>query len=302
MSCARSSSTCNASSLFPAASIGHQHASLVTPLFLADKTTGISSLAIGQANQLHSADLQRTYTRDVWRTRNAHSKIVFRTVRLTVPCGTNFSDRSSMCKNFVSAALSCRSFPMRCSWIKYEFEIRDCCHVRRIISNYCGCDVGDLFYRCAAIWGIQREFVSPWNKQFILHYSNCFELSNVKNIKVVCDFYPATINSKDSSRVSSSPSCGVRGVLLMYPKAFLQVTTIRLCTETPTGEVCVFETGDEKLVKFACETEVSFGHPFSYTSIDSGLSISLPCDCVHLTRIPCIYLNSLMLSGSVTWN
>jgi len=82
---------------------------------------------------------------------------------------------------------------------------------------------------------ITQEYVSPRNKNFILHDSNGFEPGDLVNYNVVRDF----ILERSKSRAPEN-----------------RIHAIWLCTETPPAGGRVFEKGDEMLVAFAYEIKV----------------------------------------------
>jgi len=83
---------------------------------------------------------------------------------------------------------------------------------------------------------IERAYVSPWNKQFILHDSNGFEPGDLVNFEIVRDFILRRSNQ------GIPPEDRVHGIWL--------------CTETPPAGGRVFEKGDELLVEFAHKIQV----------------------------------------------
>ena len=101
---------------------------------------------------------------------------------------------------------------------------------------------------------IERAYVSPWNKQFILHDSNGFEPGDLVNYNIVRDF----ILRRSKPEVPPEERVhGVWCVSLLYSAA-TYLTIIRLCTETPPAGGRVFEKGDELLVAFAHEIQGAF--------------------------------------------
>jgi len=82
---------------------------------------------------------------------------------------------------------------------------------------------------------IEQEYVSQQNQLFVLHDSKGFEPGDLKNFKTVSKF----VNDRSKKELLED-----------------RIHGLWLCTATPTAGGRVFETGDEKLLKFAHENEL----------------------------------------------
>jgi len=105
-----------------------------------------------------------------------------------------------------------------------------------LINRVLGITTANVSHLKTGISDIERAYVSPWNKQFILHDSNGFEPGDLVNYNIVRDFILRR------SKPEVPPEERVHGVWL--------------CTETPPAGGRVFEKGDELLVAFAHEIQV----------------------------------------------
>ncbi|KAH9054722.1 hypothetical protein EDB87DRAFT_1646032, partial [Lactarius vividus] len=115
-----------------------------------------------------------------------------------------------------------------------------------LINRILGIDVAPVSHLVVGQSDIRREYVSPRNKNFILHDSEGFEPGEFTKFEIVCDFILERAKMKN-------PEDRVHGIWCVYlsctPRVHL--TIIRLCTETPPAGGRVFEKGDELLVQFA---------------------------------------------------
>ncbi|KAH9052344.1 hypothetical protein EDB87DRAFT_1658600 [Lactarius vividus] len=120
-----------------------------------------------------------------------------------------------------------------------------------LINRILGIDVAPVSHLVVGQSDIRREYVSPRNKNFILHDSEGFEPGEFTKFEIVCDFILERAKMKN-------PEDRVHGIWCVYlsctPRVHL--TIIRLCTETPPAGGRVFEKGDELLVQFAHDNKV----------------------------------------------
>jgi len=107
-----------------------------------------------------------------------------------------------------------------------------------LINRVLGIDVANVSHMETGISDIERAYVSPWNKQFILHDSNGFEPGDLVNFEIVREFVLRR------SSPGTPPEDRVHGIWL--------------CTETPPAGGRVFEKGDELLVEFAAKIQGTF--------------------------------------------
>ncbi|KAH9168558.1 hypothetical protein EDB89DRAFT_1991435 [Lactarius sanguifluus] len=104
-----------------------------------------------------------------------------------------------------------------------------------LINRILGIDVAPVSHLVVGQSDIRREYVSPRNKNFVLHDSEGFEPGDLEKFNIVCEFI------LERSKMEN-PEDRVHGIWL--------------CTETPPAGGRVFERGDELLVTFAHENKV----------------------------------------------
>ncbi|KAN0137617.1 hypothetical protein V8E53_004668 [Lactarius tabidus] len=105
-----------------------------------------------------------------------------------------------------------------------------------LINRVLGITTANVSHLKTGTTDIELTYVSPWNKQFVLHDSNGFEPGDLVNYNIVRDFILRR------SKPEVPPEDRVHGIWL--------------CTETPPAGGRVFEKGDELLVAFAHEVQV----------------------------------------------
>src|SRR6266702_3518474 len=107
---------------------------------------------------------------------------------------------------------------------------------------------------------IEKEYVSPRNRQFVLHDSNGFEPGDLVKYEIVCKFILGRLSQ------GIPPEDRVHGIWCEYFSCIFtgtSLTTIRLCTETPPARGRVFKKGNELLVDFAYKHQGTF-RPFVF--------------------------------------
>ncbi|KAI9456039.1 hypothetical protein BJY52DRAFT_608525 [Lactarius psammicola] len=105
-----------------------------------------------------------------------------------------------------------------------------------LINRVLGINTAKVSHLETGVSDIEQEYVSPWNRQFVLHDSNGFEPGDLVNYEIVRQFILQRSNQ------GIPPEDRVHGIWL--------------CTETPPAGGRVFEKGDELLVEFAHKIQV----------------------------------------------
>jgi len=142
------------------------------------------------------------------------------------------------------------------SLINCVFGIKDAvrsCHLRLTVIDYFPSQLVENYKPGKA--DIQKEFLSPENRFFVLHDSKGYEPGDPSNFETLHGFI----------QQRSEPGLPLRERIhgLWYAKfssklPILFFTAVRLCTETPTAGSRIFEMGDERLLRYADEMKGAF--------------------------------------------